>query len=214
MLSPKRNGGLGIGDIRSLNLSLLAKWWWKLKTNDKALWGKVIKAIHSNKNSDSSFPVNNRIGGIWKDIISVEKELAPLNLSLRDNLMGVIQSGQGLKFWLDRWHDEGLVKDCFSELFQIVKEKKASVVDIVEMGRTNRWQDLWVKEALDSSELQQLELLKKLVRDIRIKVGPDKWTWRGTTEQDLTVANLRYKIHEAWKTDNAEAWAFGIAGFH
>ncbi|KAJ0626247.1 putative reverse transcriptase zinc-binding domain-containing protein [Helianthus annuus] len=76
------------------------------------------------------------------------------------------------------------------------------------MGRTNRWQDLWVKEALDSSELQQLELLKKSVRDIGIKVGPDKWTWRGTTQQDLTVANLRYKIHEAWKTDNAEAWAF------
>jgi hypothetical protein len=33
----KRKGGLGIKDIRKMNLSLLCKWWWKLE-NESGIW--------------------------------------------------------------------------------------------------------------------------------------------------------------------------------
>jgi hypothetical protein len=33
----KKNGGLGIKDIRKMNLSLICKWWWKLEKKE-GLW--------------------------------------------------------------------------------------------------------------------------------------------------------------------------------
>jgi hypothetical protein len=37
----KKNGGLGIKDIRKMNISMLCKWWWKLE-NEDGLWQQVV----------------------------------------------------------------------------------------------------------------------------------------------------------------------------
>jgi hypothetical protein len=39
----KSKGGLGVRDVRIINISLLAKWRWRLLVNDDALWKEVIK---------------------------------------------------------------------------------------------------------------------------------------------------------------------------
>ncbi|KAJ9562069.1 hypothetical protein OSB04_007229 [Centaurea solstitialis] len=41
VISPMEFGGLGVGSLRSLNLALLAKWCWRLKTDRAALWNKL-----------------------------------------------------------------------------------------------------------------------------------------------------------------------------
>jgi hypothetical protein len=35
---PKRSGGLGVRDIRAINISLLSKWRWRLLSEDNSLW--------------------------------------------------------------------------------------------------------------------------------------------------------------------------------
>jgi hypothetical protein len=40
----KRNGGLGVKDICLINVSLLAKWRWRLIDGESAFWKKVLKA--------------------------------------------------------------------------------------------------------------------------------------------------------------------------
>ncbi|KEH37317.1 transmembrane protein, putative [Medicago truncatula] len=40
----KRNGGLGVKDIRLMNVSLLAKWRWRLIDGDTALWKEALRA--------------------------------------------------------------------------------------------------------------------------------------------------------------------------
>jgi hypothetical protein len=41
---PKKEGGLGIKDLRLMNCSLLAKWRWKLLTVSNEWWKNVISA--------------------------------------------------------------------------------------------------------------------------------------------------------------------------
>jgi hypothetical protein len=38
----KKKGGLGIKDLRKMNISLLCKWWWKLD-NEKGLWQDIVQ---------------------------------------------------------------------------------------------------------------------------------------------------------------------------
>ncbi|GJW34052.1 putative RNA-directed DNA polymerase [Tanacetum coccineum] len=46
VLSPRNKGGSGIGRLSTSNHSLLAKWWWRFRTEEHALWCKVIRSIH------------------------------------------------------------------------------------------------------------------------------------------------------------------------
>ncbi|XP_071721834.1 uncharacterized protein [Rutidosis leptorrhynchoides] len=38
--------GLNVGSLKSKNLSLLGKWWWRFKTDTDAFWVKIIRSIH------------------------------------------------------------------------------------------------------------------------------------------------------------------------
>ncbi|KAJ0567558.1 hypothetical protein HanIR_Chr06g0286221 [Helianthus annuus] len=74
MVIPKNLGGFGVGDIKITNLALLAKWWWVFKNNPSSLWAKVEKAIHSSKRSIQFIPAKNKVCGIWKTIVAIDKK--------------------------------------------------------------------------------------------------------------------------------------------
>ena len=38
VVTSKEKGGLGLGSLKAFNISLIAKWWWALKTNKTTLW--------------------------------------------------------------------------------------------------------------------------------------------------------------------------------
>lgn len=42
MCQPKNNGGLGLRDVRVANLSILAKWRWRLIQGDNGMWKDVL----------------------------------------------------------------------------------------------------------------------------------------------------------------------------
>ncbi|GJW68642.1 putative RNA-directed DNA polymerase, eukaryota, reverse transcriptase zinc-binding domain protein [Tanacetum coccineum] len=44
--SPRNMGGLGIGSLKASNQSLLAKWWWRIRNEEHALWSKVICSLY------------------------------------------------------------------------------------------------------------------------------------------------------------------------
>jgi hypothetical protein len=41
---PRKDGGLGIKDLRLVNISLLTKWRWKLLSHDDEVWKEVVVA--------------------------------------------------------------------------------------------------------------------------------------------------------------------------
>ncbi|KAJ9549508.1 hypothetical protein OSB04_022051 [Centaurea solstitialis] len=82
VISPMEFGGLGVGSLRSLNLALLAKWWWRLKTDRAALWNKVIFSLHGYKRSSPADPLLSKKSGAWSAISSVNSTLVDFNLDL------------------------------------------------------------------------------------------------------------------------------------
>jgi hypothetical protein len=45
---PKNKGGLGIKNLRRMNISLLCKWWWKAK-NGEGIWQDIIRKKYMKK---------------------------------------------------------------------------------------------------------------------------------------------------------------------
>ncbi|KAJ0527046.1 putative RNA-directed DNA polymerase [Helianthus annuus] len=208
MVAPKRHGGLGVGDIRSLNLSLLAKWWWKLKTNHNALWVRVVVAIHGNKKEVQAFPFNKRIAGIWKDIGAVEKDFSKMNLSLSNNLKGIPGSGDDIYFWHDLWIGDRPLKDQFKHLYLITHNKEAKIKDHMEVGHQLRWKWEWAHDPTDGVEKQQFDILVQALNGISVRGERDIWRWKGYENEELTVGGLRQKIYEVTKPNDGELWSW------
>jgi hypothetical protein len=69
---PKREGGLGIRDLRLINLSLLAKWRWKLLSNDRDVWKDVIFAKYG-LSKQGNFQASRIVSTWWRDICELDK---------------------------------------------------------------------------------------------------------------------------------------------
>jgi hypothetical protein len=67
----KKKGGLGIKNIRKMNLSLLCKWWWKLE-NEEGLWQDLVKAKYLQNAGVGN--VSHKMGDspVWTDLLKVK----------------------------------------------------------------------------------------------------------------------------------------------
>ena len=55
-----------MGTIKSLNISLMVKWWWRLRTGASTIWAAVIKGIHNLNSKPDDYYANNRLPSTWK----------------------------------------------------------------------------------------------------------------------------------------------------
>jgi hypothetical protein len=67
----KKKGGLGIKDLKRMNISLLYKWWWQLEKED-GLWQQIVryKYMHNKSIHDISHKIND--SPMWADLLKVK----------------------------------------------------------------------------------------------------------------------------------------------
>ncbi|MCI10640.1 LINE-1 reverse transcriptase like, partial [Trifolium medium] len=104
----KECGGLGIRNLRLVNISLLTKWRWRLLSTHDLLWAKVLKAKYGAQIVTT--PDLRRWGDVkhsslwWKDICRLG-ELKGIEGGdwCWDIMRKILGNGAATKFWLDTW---------------------------------------------------------------------------------------------------------------
>jgi hypothetical protein len=95
---PKREGGLGIRDLRLINLSLLAKWRWKLLSNDRDVWKDVIFTKYGLSNQ-GNLQASCIASTWWRDICELDKNSNWFAEAV-EKRVGI---GNLTSFWNDVW---------------------------------------------------------------------------------------------------------------
>ncbi|KAJ9560786.1 hypothetical protein OSB04_005946 [Centaurea solstitialis] len=126
ILRDKNNGGLGIGSLRALNLAMLAKWWWRERTEPSAKWLAVIRSCSGSNSADTRR--SNR--GTWSQVISIDKHLRELGVNL-NSLLRPNSSGSG---WV--WHLED------SKVFTVSSLRR--LIDCISLPAADP-ATLWIK---------------------------------------------------------------------
>ncbi|KAJ0589978.1 putative reverse transcriptase zinc-binding domain-containing protein [Helianthus annuus] len=209
VVKAKGYGGLGVGDIRSANLALLAKWWWKYKDNPRALWAEVIESIHSKRNSTSLMPIKFKLSGTWKDIMGIEKEFEKMGLSLNKQLTVNVGNGCKVKFWLDTWVGSGPFKERFPAIYALAKNKNCKVSECVKrIGEIQMWDWAWKRGTRSDAERSQHAELTEVLKNISLKENEDIWKWNSRPNEELTVAVIRDAISRTSLEANDMEWKF------
>lgn len=68
----KKEGGMGIDDLKKMNVALLAEWWWKLETESTKLVSKVLRNKYGSKVGSWAHKHRNssNTSSFWKGLVS------------------------------------------------------------------------------------------------------------------------------------------------
>lgn len=170
-------GGLGIKNIRKMNISLLVNWWWKLETED-GLWQDIVKAkyvkgkpIGAIKSKINDFP-------IWSNLLKVRHYY----LQGRKCKLG---DGKSIRFWQDSWLSDTPLCISFHELFELCKDPDITVAECANNG--------WVvefKRHLSNYLHNQWYMLADQLNQQAVSQAPDTVSWKCGKSGKYTTKSL------------------------
>ena len=68
LVAQKELGGLGIPDLRNLNLSLLSSWIFRYGLNKNAIWTKISDFKYKTDQPNICSPLGNQLSPFWKGV--------------------------------------------------------------------------------------------------------------------------------------------------
>jgi hypothetical protein len=99
---PKKEGGLGIKDLKVFNFSLIAKWRWRLLVEGGSQWKKVMSAKYGEVGGlDLGLGVRSRASLWWKDLVSMGVVRGVPGDWLHEVFVKKLDNGSNTKFWHD-----------------------------------------------------------------------------------------------------------------
>ncbi|KAF5759234.1 putative reverse transcriptase zinc-binding domain-containing protein [Helianthus annuus] len=184
-------GGLGLHNLKEVNLALLTKWGWRFKTEKDNLWVKVVGAIHSGGSAWDFLPIRKSLGGgVWRNIVSLLNKPIVDNTPIRNFFRGIVGSGENILFWLDPWLFDIPLKDKYPDLFRLEMVKNCSVSD--RISGDGLW--LWKHDVDTDSEKKDWADLSSALGSVACSSRPDRWAWVGAGSESFSVAAVKKLI--------------------
>lgn len=118
----KKKGGLGIKNLRKMNISLLCKWWWKLERED-GLWQNIVKYKYLRNDTIQSVSHKIHDSSVWYDLLKI-KDVYLLGRDV------CVKNGSLTRFWKDIWLYQQPLCLIAPVLFELCDCKEATVAKV------------------------------------------------------------------------------------
>jgi hypothetical protein len=171
---PKDQGGLEILNLQLQNKCLLSKWLvnllntngtWQSLLRNKYLRTKTLTQV-SSKPNDSHF---------WRGLMRIKDEVL-------SNSSFVIKDGTNTGFWDDTWIGDKPLKDTYSSLYHIARDKHVTVSKVLSSRPLNI---SFMRSLVDNNLSQWLHLVAR-VSNVVLVDDKDYFKWR-LTKSDFSL---------------------------
>ncbi|KAL5572344.1 hypothetical protein UlMin_021941 [Ulmus minor] len=124
--TPKKCGGLGIGNLLIRNKALLGKWLWRFPLEQHTLWAAVIRSKYglNREGWDTNLVTVGSFRNPWKFIAQ-----GTSNFLL--NTKWVVGRGDRILFWHHAWVESLVLKISFPRLFRLSNKQSCVVSQMV-----------------------------------------------------------------------------------
>nr|GEZ13705.1 RNA-directed DNA polymerase, eukaryota, reverse transcriptase zinc-binding domain protein [Tanacetum cinerariifolium] len=208
VLSPRNKGGIGIGRLSTSNHSLLAKWWWRFRTEEYALWCKVIRCLHGVSGGLIEDSSTSASSGPLSRIMKLKTDLNLIGIDLLMLFKKKVGNGQNTRFWHDNWL--GGKHHCLSPpacLSLVTGPGRAtSFVIHTTMGQTylpNSFQPTpfglsfnwtWIRRPYTVGDREILIILTNLLANLHLNAEEDIWEFTYGASRSFTTHCMRNLI--------------------
>ncbi|KAL4578242.1 hypothetical protein LXL04_014362 [Taraxacum kok-saghyz] len=181
--APKNSGGLGLGSLKAFNISLIAKWWWRLRNNKEAIWCKVITGIHNLNNKPSHQMSDKSITGVWKNIAGIKEDLEKVGVNMEEVFKKEVRSY--------KWNGDNTLKEAFPQLYRLEKKKHYKIGDRI---KTTQIQWEWRSSTAAETLTRDINILSTRIGNFRPSIGEDGWICNLAEDGNFRVRDLRQAI--------------------
>jgi hypothetical protein len=126
---PKDQGGLGVQNLEIQNKCLLSKWLFSL-INTEGAWQQLIRNKYLSTKTITQVTRNPGDSQFWSGLMSVKDDF--LNMGRFQ-----LQDGKEIRFWEDTWLGNTTLKVQYPNLFNIVRQKSATVAEVFSLRHLN-----------------------------------------------------------------------------
>ncbi|KAK2360340.1 hypothetical protein QL285_085620 [Trifolium repens] len=188
----KECGGLGIKNLRLVNVSLLTKWRWRLLVAQESLWASVLKAKYGKEIGLSSELLsceNKRYASLWwKDLCKLGRISGSSNGDWCSEVMvKKVGNGGGTRFWLDKWIGVGTLCQAFPRLYSISCQKENLINQVGEWTNEGWVWDLKWRRHLFTWEEELSANLLHLIGSVNLALHDDLWKCEIGVDGEYTV---------------------------
>jgi hypothetical protein len=181
----KRKGGLGIKDIRKMNINLLCKWWRKLEVED-GLWQQIVRFKYLNTESICTVSHRQSDSPIWSDLLKIK------NVYLQGRKIET-RNGKNTLFWLDSWLYDKPLDDLKGNWEKIMRDvdkvrlKDDNDLVLWQLGGKGKFSVSSVYNALSTNDSGPYH---KMIWKGKIPAKIKNFLWLVTNNAILTKDNL------------------------
>ncbi|GJX97779.1 RNA-directed DNA polymerase, eukaryota, reverse transcriptase zinc-binding domain protein [Tanacetum coccineum] len=192
--SLSNKGGIGIGTLSTSNHSLLAKWWWRFRTEEHALWCKVIRSIHGVSGGLIEDSNTSTSSGLWSRIMKLKTDLNLIGIDLPMLFKKKVGNGQNTRFWHDNWlggldghvTGHGHVTDSCPGPGRVTSSViHPNSFQPTPVGLSFNW--AWIKRPYTVGEREELVILTNLIANLHLNVEEDIWEFTYGASRSFTT---------------------------
>ncbi|XP_026411199.1 uncharacterized protein LOC113306484 [Papaver somniferum] len=121
----KKQGELGIKNLKRMNQALLTKWSWRYAVEDESLWKSIVEEKYGSGET-IWIPKNPTCiygRSVWRYIMNH-------NSSFLKFVRFKVNDGSMCRFWDDNWIYDSLIKTCYPNLYAQSRSKHSSVAEL------------------------------------------------------------------------------------
>jgi hypothetical protein len=191
---PKKEGGLGVRDLRLTNLSLLAKWRWKLLQPEEEFWKSIVSAKYGNgvvgvcNLGEEQLPRS--ASSWWYNICKLDNNTRWFELGV----VKVLGNGSSTSFWNDIWVGDQNLASMFPRLFAISNQQHLNLSDMGGLEVDGwRWRLLWRRPFFIWEEAMYMQLVET-IRGFQPVDRVDSWRWIHDPQSGFTAKSAYHSL--------------------
>jgi hypothetical protein len=111
----KKKGGLGVKELRNLNVRLMCKWWWLLE-HENGMWQEIVALKYVRGTPVCLIKPKISDSLVWTDLLKTRQ----VYLKGREY---ILNNGKLISFWLDVWMGKDPLCVTYPILYDLYLEK-------------------------------------------------------------------------------------------
>ena len=191
LCKPKEEGGLGFRDIRKFNYALLAKWRWRLISEEKGRWKELLVSKYGVDLECRQAPIKVQ-SWWWRDLHKVCTEGEGEGW-FNQQVVWKVGSGDKVRFWEDSWAGNISLKTLFPRLYSISLNQGQKVEEVGSwVDSVWEWKHRWRRVRFEWESMLESDLAMHLSRVRLSRDQEDIRVW-GFDDLGLFSVNSAYE---------------------
>jgi hypothetical protein len=184
---PKKEGGLGVRDLRLTNISLLAKWRWKLLQSENDFWKDILVSKYGayvvGKKNLGADDISRTGSTWWSNICLLDNNVRLFD----DGVDKIVGNMQRTSFWQEAWVGNQSLAARFPRLFSVSMQQQGMISQMGRMEASSwQWNLFWRREFFEW-EVPMFQELLGLIEGFQPLQEEDRWRWKADPDVGLTA---------------------------